>query len=58
MVWFIVALIWGLVAVVTYFIIDKTFEEGDAKTWEKVWYAAVWPCTLIMYLIHWVHNKL
>lgn len=57
MVWFIVALVWVFVAIATYYIIDDSFEEGDAKEWEKVWYAAVWPCTLILYVIHWLHNK-
>lgn len=35
MVWFIVALVWVFVAIATYFIIDDSFEKGDAKTWEK-----------------------
>ncbi len=58
MVLFIVALVWVFVAIATYYIIDNSFEEGDAKKWEKVWYAAVWPCTAILYGIHWLHNKL
>ena len=57
MVWIILALVWALGALVAYPVIDKKTDDEDTEKWEKMWYAAVWPCTAILYLIHLIHNS-
>lgn len=54
----IVILVWVLGAFIAYPIINKGISDEDAAKWEKVWYSAVWPCTAILYGIHWLHNAL
>lgn len=57
MIWIILALVWALGALVAYPVIDKKTDDEDTETWEKMWYAVVWPCTAILYLIHLIHNS-
>lgn len=59
LVWIIVALAWAVGAIVAYPIISKENKknEDDLPTWQLVWFALVWPCTLILAGIHWLHNK-
>lgn len=42
-----------IIGIVIAFFIMKDF----SNTVERVWYSVFWPCTLILYCIHLIHNK-
>lgn len=57
MIWIILALVWALGALIAYPVIDKKTDDEDTEKWEKVWYAAIWPCTLLLYCIYAVRRR-
>ena len=53
--WYIIiAVIWLIGSVVTWFVVKK----WNMKKWEKIWCCILWPCLVPLYIIHVIHNKL
>ena len=53
MVWIIVGIIWLIGILISY---KFVFSKWNNSLFEKIWFSAVWPCIIPLYLIHAIHN--
>lgn len=49
-----VILLWVLVGIFAYNFFIKKWERSTK--FEKIWFSAVWPATLLLYLIHLINS--
>jgi len=55
MTWFIVLIVWLIGILITYGFVTRKWD--DKKKSEQIYYAIIWPLTLILYLIHLVNKN-
>ena len=52
--WYIILAVWLIGAIITYIVFDK---KTDVSVPVKIAASALWPATIIFYIIHYFHNK-